>query len=281
MNNKKGRSRRKDGLWRIGLFLWAVTILIPLLWIVMVSLKTNREFYQSMWDLPKTPQFVNYVESWKTMGLGRAFWNTFLYVGCSLAIQLVFSVSTAYALSRVKFRGRKFLMGLVMLSIFLPGINAMVPAYVTLKNLHLLNFPGLIMFSSCGINAFNVMVLSGFFSSIPYEMEESAFMDGAGYFRTLVQIIAPMATPGIVTILVFAFLGFYNSYLWPNLILGADPDKYTIAVKMFEVNTKMKYDSNWVGLCACIVIGMVPSLLFYVLLKKRVTSGLTIGALKG
>lgn len=277
------RKRKSSGniLWRIALIIWSLTIIFPIGWIIIVSLKTNVEFYQSVWALPEIPQFINYVEAWQEMGLGKAFWNTFVYVGASMAITLTFAYYATYSLYRVKFRGRKLLRGLLMLSLFLPTINAMVPTFVMLSKLHLRSFVGLIIFSSFGINAFNVMVLGGFLSSIPHEMEESAFIDGAGYFRTATQIIAPMAKPGIVTIAVFCFLGYYNSYLWPNLLLNGKPEMFTIAVKMFEVNSRMKYDSNWVGLCACIVIGLIPSLIFYIALQKYVTTGATVGALKG
>lgn len=268
-------------VWRLMLFAWALTVLVPLLWILIVSLKTNREFFQSAWALPEVPQFANYVKAWISLRLDKAFINTILYIGFSMAIKLVFTLTTAYSLTRVKFKGRKLLMGLVMLSLYLPGINAMVPSYVLLKKLHLLNsIYGLVVFSSFGIDTFCVMVLGGFLSTIPYEMEESAYMDGAGYFRTLFQVIMPMAKPGIVTVLIFSFLNLYNSFLWPYISLQ-DPDKYTIAVKIYEVNKKMQYNADWVTLCACIVIGVLPSLLFYILLQKQVREGVNVGALKG
>lgn len=267
--------------WRIMLIFWSLIIILPLMWIIIVSLKTNREFYESCWSLPKVPQFSNYSKVWKESGLARAFLNTLIYVGSSLALCMTVTYCCTYTLTRVKFKGRKLLYRLVMFSLFLPGINAMIPVYITLKKLNMVNFVGLILFSSCGIGAFNLMVLGGFLETIPHEMEESAYMDGAGYFRTMIQIIAPMAKPGLITIMVFAFLGYYNSYLWPNLLLAGQNDKYTIAVKMYEINKHLMYKSNWTGLCAVIVIGLVPSVVFYMVLQKYVVSGVTIGALKG
>jgi len=267
--------------WRILLIFWSLVIIFPIGWIIMVSLKTNQEFYQSCWALPAVPQFVNYSNVWQENAIGRAFLNTIIYVGSSLALCMTFTYCCTYTLTRIKFKGRMFLYRLVMFSLFLPGINAMIPVYVTLKRLHMVNFTGLIFFSSCGIGAFNLMVLGGFLETIPHEMEESAYIDGAGYFRTMLQIIAPMAKPGLITILVFAFLGFYNSYLWPNLLLAAETEHYTIAVKLFEINKHLMYKSNWTGLCAVIVMGLVPSVVFYMVLQKYVVSGVTVGALKG
>lgn len=267
--------------WRLLLFFWALTVIIPLAWIVNVSLKTNQEFYQSVWALPEKPQWSNYVYAWESLGLDEAFLNTLIYVGCSMVITIVLTYLVAYSLSRIRFRGRKVILAAIMVSLFLPGVNALVPTYVLMKDLKLLNsLTGLIILSSVGINSFNVMVLSSFLETIPREMEESAYVDGAGYFRTMVQIIAPMAMPGIVTVAVFSFLNLYNSFLWPFVML-ADPDKYTIAVKMYEVNKLMQYDSNWVALCACVVLGMLPSVIFYILLQKQVQKGATVGALKG
>lgn len=280
------RFRQKKGcageiVWRIALFLWALTVVVPLVWIVLVSLKTNREFFQSAWALPEKLMFSNYTYAWKSLGLDKAFLNTIIYVGCSMVLILTLTLMVAYSLTRVRFKGRKLISGIIMLSLFLPGVNALVPTYILMKKLGLLNsIGGLTVLSGAGINAFYVMVLGSFLSSIPYEMEESAYLDGAGYFRTMVQIIAPMATPGLVTVGVFAFLNLYNNFLWPFIML-ADPKKYTIAVKMYEVNKLMQYDSNWVTLCACVVLGMLPSVLFYTLMQKQVQSGVTVGALKG
>ena len=205
------KSAKASGLvWQIFLLLWALTILVPLLWILLVSLKTNQEFFESVWALPKKLQFSNYVEAWASLELDKAFGNTIIYVGFSMAIRIIFTIAASYTLTRISFRGRKLLMGLIMLSLFLPGVNAMVPAYILLKEMHLINsLYGLIVFSSVGIDAFSVMVLCSFLSSIPYEMEESAALDGAGYFRTLFQVIVPMAKPGIITVLVFSFLNLY------------------------------------------------------------------------
>lgn len=278
---KKSRRSIQKYFWRLFLFLWALTVMVPILWILIVSLKTNQEFFQSAWGLPKVLQLSNYVKAWTSLKLDRAFLNTVIYVGASLVIRIIFAVTTAYALTRVKFKGRKLLMGLVMLSLYLPGINAMVPTYILMKDMHMLNsISGLIFYSSVGIDTFSVMVLGGFLATIPYEMEESAYMDGAGYFRTLFQIIVPMAKPGVVTVLIFSFLGLYNNFLYPYIMLQ-DPDKYTIAVKIYEINKKMQYNANWVVLCACIVLGLLPSLLFYVFLQKQVKEGVNVGALKG
>lgn len=271
-----------SGVARLLMFLWAVTVLFPLFWIVMVSFKTKREFFAGMWTLPSAIQFDNYARMWNDMNLSGAFLNTLFFVGLSMLATFVITVSASYSLSRIQFPGRKLIYNIIMLSLFLPGINAFIPTYILMRDLRLINsLSGLVILSSVPLSAFNVMVLCSFIKTIPYEMEESAFIDGASFSTTLIKIIMPMALPGTVTVMVFAFLSFYNSFLYPLIMLGAKPDLYPISLRIYEVQKKTTFTSDWVGMCACIVIGMIPSVVFYVLMQKRVNQGITVGALKG
>lgn len=270
-----------DYIRRILLFVWALGILFPILWIIMTSFKSNLEFFQGAWKLPTSINFDNYVKAWTQMGINVAFLNTAYYVGLGVLISVIVTIIAAYALARFNFRGRKIAYWAIMISLFLPGINALVPTYVLLKNLNMDNsLTGLLIFGGLNLNAFLVLILTGFMSTIPKEIEESAYIDGASYFTTLTKILIPISKPGIVTVAVYAFLALYNSFIWPYIML-TDSSKFTLAVKMYEINQKMQYQSNWVGLCASIVIGLLPSILFYISLQKQVQEGLTLGALKG
>lgn len=278
MQNKRKFS---DYIFRVGLLLWAATILLPLLWILSISLKTNREFFQSIWSLPEIIQWVNYKAAWSSLGIGQSILNTAYYVGVTLVIDITITTMNAYALTRLEWKGRKFVMGLIMLSLFLPGINALIPQYVLMRNLGLINsLTGLIILSGLGENVFNLMVMGGFMQSLPKEIEESASMDGASIFQTFRRIVVPLVTPGIVTIAIIKFLGLYNNFLQP-LIYLSDPGKYTIGVTMYQANQRMMYKADWVTLCAGIIITIVPSVIVYVLFQRRILEGATLGAIKG
>ncbi len=278
----KEKTTIADVIWRILLALWAVSILFPILWMIMLSLKTNQEFYrESVWALPQAAQWGNYIKAWTRLGIGDSFLNTLYYVGMSLLIGTFMTTINAYALTRLEFKGRKLIWALIIMSLFLPGINALVPQYVLMRSLKLTNsLTGLIILSSFGQSVFSLYVLGGFMQSIPKELEESAFIDGASIFKTFGSIVVPMAIPGIVTIAIFSFLGLYNNFLGPFIYLS-DPKKYTVAVNMYAANQLMQYRSDWVTLCAAVILAMIPSIVVYILFQKQIVKGATLGSLKG
>lgn len=270
-----------DIIWRICLALWALTIIFPLLWIVFESLKTNQEFYADVWALPKHWSWKNYHNAWVSYELGSTMLNTLYFVGVSLVLGTFLTTLNAYALTRIQFRGRKFIWAAIMLSLFLPGINALVPQYVLMRELHLVNsLTGLIILDSFGETVFFLMLLGGFMQSLPKELEESAFMDGASLFQVFWRIIVPLSTPGIVTVAIFKFLGLYNSFLGPFIYLN-DPQKHTIGVKMYHANQIMQYKADWVTLFAGVTIAMIPTVILYILFQRQISEGATLGAVKG
>jgi len=267
--------------WYILLLLWSATILFPLFWVFYESLKTNREFFENVWKLPSVLQWSNYAKAWNQYGIGKSTLNTVYYVGLSLIIGTFLTAINAYVLTRMQFRGRKLLWGAIMLSLFLPGINALVPQYVLMRELNLTNsLTGLIILDSFSESAFFLMMLGGFMQSLPKELEESASIDGASIFQTFFRIIMPLSTAGIVTIAIFKFLGLYNNFLGPFIYLG-DPDKYTIGVAMYQAHQIMKYKADWVTLFAGLMITMLPLVIMYIVLQRRIMEGATLGAVKG
>lgn len=263
------------------LFVWAMIVLLPLLWIVFVSLKTNNEFFMDPWGLPKEFQFSNYAEAWTKLKVGPAFLNTLYFVGGGLILGVLVTTLCSYVLTRLEWKGKKVVWGLLMASLFLPGINILVPQYRLMLTFHLNNsIIGLILMINMAMSAFDIMLLSGFMQSIPKELEESAIIDGASLFVIFKRIILPLSTPGIVTVSIFRFLGLYNDFLNPFIYL-TDTSKHTIAVNMYYANQLMKYSSDWVTLFAAIVLSMLPVLIVYVIFQKRIVEGATIGAVKG
>ncbi|MFD2114537.1 carbohydrate ABC transporter permease [Paenibacillus yanchengensis] len=270
-----------DYVWRLVLFFWAATIIFPIVWIAYQSLRTNVEFFQDIWALPTSLNWTNYEQAWTDYNIGKSMINTVYYVGVSLIIGTFLTTLNAYALTRMEFRGRSFIWGLIMLSLFLPGINALVPQYLLMKSLHLTNsLTGLVILDSFGENVFFLMLLGGFMSSLPKDLEESAYIDGASIYQTFWRIIIPLSTPGIVTVAIFKFLGLYNNFLGPFIYLS-DPAKYTIGVNMYQANMKMQYTSDWVTMFAGVIIVLIPTVILYMFFQRRIMAGATMGAMKG
>lgn len=270
-----------DVIWRLIMFLCALSVIFPLLWIVLESLKTNKEFFANVWALPDKLMFENYKKAWDSYHLGSTLLNTLYYVGTSLVLGTFLTALSAYTLTRLEFRGRKFIWGTIMLSLFLPGINALVPQYILMRDLGLTNsLTGLIILDSFGESVFFLMLLGGFMQSLPKEMEESAYIDGASLFQVFTRIILPLSTPGIVTVAIFKFLGLYNAFLGPFIYLS-DSSKYTIGVAMYHANQIMQYKADWVTLFAGVTIAMIPTIIIYVFFQKQIAEGATLGGLKG
>ena len=270
-----------DLLWRIFLAAFALSIILPIFWLVYESLKTNREFFQDIWALPAQLKWSNYTSAWEKFKLGQVLLNTVYYVGVSLVVGTFLTALNAYALTRVNFKGRKLLWASIMLSLFLPGINALVPQYVLMRDLHLTNsLTGLIILDSLGESVFFLMLLSGFMQSLPKELEESAFVDGSSIFQVFLKIIFPLSMPGIVTVAIFKFLGLYNNFLAPFIYLGEE-SKYTMAVNMYFAHKRMQYSSDWVTLFAGLVITMIPPIIMYIMFQRKVMEGATLGGVKG
>lgn len=277
----KEKRTAMDWIWRLLLLIWALSIILPIIWIMIQSLRTNVDFFQGIWGLPEQWQWGNYVKAWKDYNIGVSLLNTLYYVGVSLVLGTFLTVLNAYALTRMTFKGRKFIWGLIMLSLFLPGINALVPQYVLMKSLNLINsLTGLVILDSFGENVFFLMLLGGFMASLPKDLEESAYMDGATLFQTFWRIIVPLSTPGIVTVAIFKFLGLYNNFLGPFIYLS-DPAKYTIGVNMYQANMRMQYTADWVTMFAGVMIAMIPCIILYILFQRRIMEGATMGAMKG
>ena len=271
----------KDVIFRAILYLWGLTIVFPLGWILFESFKTNPEFFENIWALPEKIQFDNYIRAWNEYNFGQAFSNTMYYVGGSLILGLLFTTLTAYALTRIKFKGRKAIWSIIMISLFLPGINAIVPQFVVMRDLGLTNsLTGLIILSSLGETVFYLMILSGFMKGIPKEVEESAFLDGASHWKVFWKIIVPLSMPGIVTVAIFKFIDFYNAFLSP-LIYLSDPSKYTIGLQMYQANKLMEYSADWVTLFAGMIIAMIPSILVFIFFQRWIVKGATFGSVKG
>jgi N-acetylglucosamine transport system permease protein len=270
-----------DILWWAILIFCAIAVLFPMVWIFYQSLRTNQEFFQDVWSLPKALQWSNYRTSWIKYNMASAMVNTLYYVGVSLIIGTFLTTINAYALTRVEFKGRKLIWATIMMSIFLPGINALIPQYVLMRDLNLTNsITGLIILDSFGESVFFLMLLGGFMQSLPKDLEESAFIDGASIFQVFLRIIVPLSAPGIVTVAIFKFISLYNNFLHPFIYLS-DQKKYTIGVNMYQANQMMQYSSDWVTMFAGVLIAMIPSVIVFIFFQRWIMEGATLGAVKG
>jgi len=262
------------------LALWAVMVVLPLLWAVMTSFKDDKDIFTSPWLPPTSLNFGNWARAWSQAHMSDYFFNTVVVVGGSLIGTMLFGSMVAYVLARFDFPGNRFLYFLFIGGMSFPIILALVPLFYVMGNTGLLNTKhGLILAYIAYSLPFTVFFLTAFFRSLPSSIAEAAMIDGASHSRTFFQVMLPMAKPGLVSVGVFNFLGQWNQYMLPT-VLNTDPDNKVLSQGLVQLAVSQGYKGDWSGLFAGLVMAMMPVLAAYILFQRQVVAGLTAGALK-
>lgn len=265
----------------IVLGIWGLILLCIFIWVLISSFKPNVEIYTTPWALPSVPTFDNFVSAWSTMKMKDYFVNSVVVVFAAIFLTLVISTTTSFALTRYSFRGRNLMTTILVSSMSIPSQMLLIPLYSQMQALDLVNTRiGLIVLYGALWYSFCLFILTGFFKTVPKELEESALIDGCGEFRIFFNIILPLVQPGIICVSVLSFVQMWNEYLLA-LVFCSKQKLRTIALGMYALKDAMMYTSNWGGLFAAIVIMLIPSLVVYISLQKYVVQGLTVGAVKG
>ncbi len=275
----------------VALLSLAISIVIPVGWVFLASIKENSEFYGNPWTLPKGVYFQNFIDAFEKAKMGEYFINSILVTGLALLILLVVALPAAYVLARYRFFGSKLINILFMGGLFINVNYIVVPIFLMFvdadKFLRQLGTDGFflnnlfvvaLVYASTAL-PFTIYLLSGFFVTIPRDYEEAAYMDGCGYFRTMVQIMMPMALPSIITVILFNFLSFWNEYIISMTLLTKDSK--TLPVGLMQLMQAQKAAANYGQLYAGLVIVMLPTLILYILVQKKLTQGMSLGGLKG
>ncbi|MFD7550211.1 MULTISPECIES: carbohydrate ABC transporter permease [unclassified Streptomyces] len=262
------------------LIVWAILVVMPLLWAVMTSFKDDKSIFRSPWALPDKLHFENWSRAWTEANMADYFLNTILVVGGSLIGTLVLGSMTAYVLARFEFPGNRFLYYLFVGGMSFPVMLALVPLFYVVNNMGLLNtIHGLILVYIAYSLPFTVFFLTSFFRTLPSSVAEAAFVDGASHTRTFFQVMLPMAKPGLISVGIFNFLGQWNQYMLPT-VLNTDPEERVLTQGLVQLAVSQGYKGDWSGLFAGLVMAMLPVLAAYVVFQRQVVAGLTAGALK-
>ena len=273
------------------LFALAISIVIPVGWVFLASIKENSEFYGNPWTLPKGFYFQNFIDAFEKAQMGEYFLNSILVTALALILLLVVALPAAYVLARYRFFGSKLINIMFMGGLFINVNYIVVPIFLMfvdadkfLRNLggdgFFLNnlFVVALVYAATAL-PFTIYLLSGFFVTIPHDYEEAAYMDGCGYFRTMVQIMMPMAMPSIITVIMINLLSFWNEYIISMTLLTKDSK--TLPVGLMQLMQAQKAAANYGQLYAGLVIVMLPTLILYILVQKKLTQGMSLGGLKG
>lgn len=258
---------------------WTVFVAWAVGWIMLSSISTTREIFTNTL-LQSGIHLDNYVKALTTHNMGRYLFNSTVYVVVSLVFIILISAPASYVLSRVEFRGRRLLHSLFIAGMGIPGAMVLIPVFMMFVRLKLIGtLPGLITVYVATSIPFTVYFLTGFFASLPRELEEAARIDGCTDMQAFWRIMLPLAQPGLLTVTIFNFIGLWNDYIWA-LIFANTPERRTLALGLEFLVQSMRYTGDWAGMFASVVIVFLPTLILYIFLSERIIAGITAGAVK-
>lgn len=256
----------------------ALFMVVPFVWMLSTSLKADQYVLTMPPQfLPNPVTFASYTRLAELYPIGRMIFNSFFAAIVTLLGQLVTCSMAAYAFARMRFRGSNALFLLYLATLMVPQQVTITPLFILVRYLGWINsYPGLIL---PGIfSAFGTFLLRQFFLSLPRELEEAAFLDGASHWTVFTQVIVPLAGPALATLAVFAFMASWNAFLWPLFVVN-DPELMTLPVGLATLHGR--YLTQWNLVMAGSVIAVVPMLIVYLFAQRYFVQGVVLSGIKG
>ncbi|HEU0235255.1 MAG TPA: carbohydrate ABC transporter permease [Candidatus Limnocylindrales bacterium] len=255
-----------------------LAMIFPFLWMLSTSFQSAGALLVPPPQLIPSPiELGNYAEIASAFPLWRFLANSLGVAAVATTLQVATSAMAGYAFARLRFRGRDALFLLYIATLMVPLQVTILPLFVEMKYLGLVDSYGALVLPSIA-SAFGTFLLRQAFLGLPRELEEAAFMDGAGHLTVFRRIVLPLAMPAIATLAVFSFVASWNSFLWPLIIVNS-PDLMTLPVGLS--NLQGRYATAWNLLMAGSTVAVVPILIVYVIGQKYVIRGVTLSGLKG
>ncbi|GAB2958691.1 carbohydrate ABC transporter permease [Micromonospora polyrhachis] len=277
--------RREWGVFNVFshsfLVLWGLLTVLPLLWVVISSFKSDAEILSDPWGLPSALRFENWARAWTEAHIGQYFLNSAIVVAGSLTLTMLLGATAAYVFARYEFRGRQIVYYLFVGGMMFPVFLALVPLFFVVRQAGLLNtWPGLMLVYAGYSLPFTVFFLTAFFRTLPTSVGEAAMMDGCGHFRLFFRVMLPMARPGLISVGIFNFLSHWNQFILPQVLMQGDESKWVLAQGLTALAVNQGYAGDYSGLFAGLTIAMLPVLVVYIAFQRQIQSGLTAGQLK-
>lgn len=265
-------------IMEIFMILFCAFFFIPIYYLVVSTFKTQDRIINNPLGLPTQFTLINYKRALATMHFFQNFSNSFIITSVSVVLIIVFGSMAAYAIARRKNKIMGFLNIYFLLGFLVPVQTTMLPLFITMKNLHLINtLQGMIFLHSNGC-VFAFFLYLGFIRTLPPDLEEAAFMDGATVFRTFWQIVFPLLMPVTATLVIFNTMWIWNDFLLTYLFLSST-SKATLIMQVY--NGIGQYMNDWSIMMPVLVLALAPMVIFYLFMQRYIIGGLTAGSLKG
>ncbi len=258
------------------LALGGIVMIMPLLFMLVTSLKSNSEIYE-LHVLPREPTLGNYIEILTHSHFARWFLVSFVVAAVSTVSVLFFDSLIGYTLAKFRFRGSGVVFVAILSTLMIPTEMLVIPWYVMAKSMGWLDSIWGIMFPGM-MTGFGVFLMRQFFAGVPDELLDAARIDGLGEFEIFWKVALPLVTPALSALAIFAFLGNWTAFLWP-LIVTTSPNLYTVPVGLASLSGE--FQTDWEMIMTGSSIATIPTLLVFILLQRNIVNGITLSGLKG
>ncbi|MBQ9642658.1 MAG: carbohydrate ABC transporter permease [Lachnospiraceae bacterium] len=257
----------------------ALAVVLPLLWLLMTSLKTRQDLAHNTWGLPEVWEFKNYYLAWTGSRIPRYMINSIRATFLSIVLTVVLSTPVSFVVPRFRFKGNNLLYLFFIAGMMIPIHSTVIPIYTMVGNLNMKNNLEVlsIIYGAYRIPV-SIFILEGFMSGIPRELEECAVIDGATVWDIFFKVIAPLSRDGIVTIAILTVLSSWNELLISMLLISS-PTLKTLPTGLMGFITD--YNSEYTQLAAGIMIAIIPPIIFYMFAQEKFETGMIAGAVKG
>jgi multiple sugar transport system permease protein len=254
-------------------------LLFPFFVMLSTMLKSSQEVYQTppTW-LPKKPQFINLVRLWKEFDFGVFFKSSLIIAFGTTILNSLVTVPAAYAVARLRFVGRKAILYLFLVIQMFSPLIVLISLFKTMAALKLLDtYLGLVLANTVFTIAFTIWMMNGYFRSIPMEIEEAALIDGCTRVQTITRIMIPIAVPGLVTTMIYSFIAAWNEFLF-GLTFIQSREKMPLVLSLY--NFVGRWTTQWELLNAAAFVALIPVLVLFYIIERRLVAGLAGGAIK-
>lgn len=264
----------------IALVIVAVIQIYPLVWLFQFSLKSNAEvFGLSPFSLPQDPRWENYARVWTDGNIDTYFFNSVWITVVSVVLTVILASFVTFAITRMNWKLNKLVLGLFMVGYMVPLHSALIPLFSFFLDLNLVDHPLSLVLSYTAFNLpLTIMILLGFYYTLPREIEEAAVMDGCSVHRIFFQITLPMTTPVIATTSIINMIYNWNEFVFVNTFISSDKYKtLTVGIQNFIG----QYLTDWGAIGATLMISIIPILIAFLILSDKIVDGIAAGSVKG
>lgn len=262
----------------IFIVLGAIVMVFPFYWMILTSIRDASLSYRiPPLFYPTQFKWHNYVEAWVAYPYGHAYINSFIVTTTVVVVSLFTTSLAAYVFAKMEFTGKKVLFPMVLATMMIPFQVTMIPVYLIMRSMHLYNSLLALIIPGSIFNAAGVFLIRQFIKGIPNEYSESAFMDGASYFRIYYAIYLPLIKAALISLMIFIFIGVYNDFLMP-LILIRDMQNYTVPMLLAQMKGMWTTDIALSDAAASIAV--IPVLIVYCFAQKHIIEGIALSGLK-